>query len=146
MEVVVLARGSWTVLALLDGRHDCQVLKFLLNEEPVDLGTRMLAQIEQSVRDSGPPKHNEELSKHLEGKVYEFRKGPKKGKKLRVVWFYSPPPNQRTVVCVEAFHKREETPKGVIVRTEALADQYAEALKNKTLKVYSKEDWKKLLN
>lgn len=144
MEVVVVARGTWTVLALLDGRSHCQVLDFLETAEPIELGTRMLAVLEQSVRDSGPPKHNDEISKHLDGQVFEFRRGPKKGKKLRVVWFYGKPPDQRTVVCVEAFHKRENTPKGVIDRTEEIANQYSAAQKGRTLKVLPKDEWLRL--
>ncbi len=102
-------RDKWAVLAITDG-NDCQVLEFLgvLDAKPAKkLRTLIDTTLRQFVPEHGPPLHNEHQAKHLDGDVYEFKRGPKTGPKVRIT-FFMPKAPRRTVVCVEAFKKRGE--------------------------------------
>ena len=111
MKLVQIARLAWQVLAICDDRGDCQVLDFLEDMDSESLSTRMHSLLAGNVSQNGPPK-NENISKHLNDGIHEFKRGPKTGKKLRVLWFYD---KNRVVVCTNAFTKGErKTPPGMI--------------------------------
>jgi hypothetical protein len=50
------------------------------------LGRRMMILLREDLPASGPPR-SEDISKHLDGDIYEFRKTPKRGRRnsLRII-------------------------------------------------------------
>ena len=121
MKLLRLAKDRWEVLALCDGRNQCQVLDFLIDlKGSYEAAARsMLVLLQQMVPKYGPPK-SEPRCKALGGGLYEFRKQPK-GKKLRVVWFYG---GGSVIVCTAAFKKAERTPQAELDRGRLHQERY----------------------
>lgn len=90
------------------------------------LSKRMLAILKDYVPTEGPPKQNREISKPLRDGIHEFRRGPKKGKKLRVLYFYD---KGQIIVGTHAFLKAERTKPGVIDQAIAQEREYMAAKK-----------------
>lgn len=104
MRLVRLACLRWDVLALP------QMLDDLVAAPVAHAGTikSMLALLRESVPRYGPQKDNPEICKYLKFyDLWEFRKQPRRGKKLRVVWFED---GSHIIVCVAAFAKERKTP------------------------------------
>ncbi|MCH9003846.1 MAG: type II toxin-antitoxin system RelE/ParE family toxin [Proteobacteria bacterium] len=97
------------------------------NKQEKGLANKMFALLKQWVpgRMQGPQTHNENISKHLSGKVYEFKKGQKKGPKIRVLWFYG---NRRQVICTACFLKTNKVPQSLIDKAEDLSVQFKDDL------------------
>lgn len=94
----------------------------------------MLALLRQQLPTSGPP-HNEEVSKQLEGDIYEFRKTPRRGPALRVLWFYD---EGRIVVCTHGFWKTtQRTPAAEIEKAKRLRKDYLHAKRTNSLRIVS---------
>jgi len=97
----------------------------------------MLAMLKEYVPTNGPPKQNQNMSKHLNGNIFEFKRGPKAGRKYRVLYFFD---ERNVVVCTTAFTKGEKTPDGVIDAAENIRTDYLNAKKSKKLDIV-KLDW-----
>ena len=121
MKLLRLAQGRWEVLALCDGRGQCQVFDFLADlKGSYEAAARsMTVLLLQTIPKYGPPR-SEPRCKALGGGLYELRKQPK-GKKLRVVWFYG---GGAVIVCTAAFKKAERTPPGEIDRARLHQERY----------------------
>ncbi len=132
MDLIEIASLRWTVLAVCDHRDDCQVLDFLGSHSDTPAARQMLAMLKEYVPTNGTPKHNQNMSKHLDGNIFEFKKGPKTGKKLRVLYFFD---EGNVVVCTTAFTKGEKTPDGVIDAAENVRTDYLNAKKSKKLNI-----------
>jgi phage-related protein len=92
----------------------------------------MLALLCRQLPTSGPP-HNEEISKQLDGDIYEFRKTPTRGPALRVLWFYD---EGKIVVCTHGFWKTtRRTPEAQIEKAQKLRREYLLAKRAKALRI-----------
>lgn len=92
----------------------------------------MLTLLQRRLPTSGPP-HNEEMSKHLVGEIYEFRKTPRRGPALRVLWFYDA---GRIIVCTHGFWKTaQRTPAAEIEKAQKLRRDYLLAKNNRSLRI-----------
>ncbi len=121
MKLVRLAKDRWDVLAICDGRNQCQILDFLAElKGSYEASARsMLVLLQQTIPKYGPPK-SEPQCKALGGGLFELRKQPK-GKKLRVVWFYG---GGTVIVCTAAFKKAERTPQAELDRARLHQERY----------------------
>lgn len=121
MKLLRIARRQWDVLAICDGRGECQVVRFLeeLQGPEKVAAESMLMILKETVPRSGPPK-GEPLCKPLGEGIYEFRRQPK-GKKLRVLWFYG---GTAVIICTAAFRKAERTPRVQLDQARFLRKQY----------------------
>lgn len=127
-----LGRDRWTVLAIARSETECELHSVLSGPDPNDLGIRMLALLRQQLPTSGPPR-NEEISKQLDGDIYEFRKTPKRGPALRVLWFYD---QGKIVVCTHGFWKTtQRTPKAEIEKAQRLRKDYLLAKRSNSLRI-----------
>ena len=95
MVLYPISSGIWEVYAVCDDNGNCAVLDELVrleggNKTDKSLAAKMRHLLEQWVptRMDGPRTHNENISKKLADNIFEFKKGQKKGPKIRVFWFY----------------------------------------------------------
>ena len=107
------------MLAVSDDESNCAVLDLLAeNGAP---GERMLADLQASVPERGPPR-NSEASKPLRDKIFEFREPVTKGGTLRVLWFYD---EGKIVVCANGeLKKTRKTSDSLIEAAIADRDRY----------------------
>jgi len=93
---------------------------------------RMLALLRQQIPSSGPP-HNEEISKQLDGDIYEFRRTPNRGPALRVLWFYD---EGKVIVCTHGFWKTtQKTPSAEIQKAQQLRKDYLRAKRSNSIRI-----------
>ena len=136
------SRKHWDVLAVPSARGDT-VLEKLLEWSglvgaaiPEQEGTAksgadaeqkaardMIALLRVDVPTNGP-RPGTPRSRSLRDQIFEFCFGPRRGKKLRVTWFYGGPARNRTVICFATFFKREATPRGEIERASKCRRRY----------------------
>jgi len=92
----------------------------------------MLVLLHQHLPAHGPV-HNEDISKHLDDGIYEFRKTPRRGPALRVLWFYD---EGRVIVCTQGYWKTtQRTPPGEIEKARRLRSDYLLAKRMNSLRV-----------
>jgi phage-related protein len=106
MNLLTLGRGRWHVLAVCDDRGQCEVLDFLEalcsdGERQRKHALAMLALLEQSIPEDGPPRAGER-SGSLGDDIFEFRSV---AGEFRVLWFYD---KGKVIVCTHAFKKSEQ--------------------------------------
>lgn len=125
MRLVRIARDQWDVLAILDGRGECQVLDFLQQLPPSYAAAQrwMLQFLRLQLLAAGPPRNNADLCKSLGGGIFELRRQPK-GKKLRTLFFYD---DMSRIVLTNAFLKAETTPRSELALARSLRKRYFEA-------------------
>lgn len=129
-----LGRDTWTVLAIARSEAECEVVDVLAQADVNDLGSRMFFLLRQRLPVHGP-RHNEEISKHLDDGIYEFRKTPKRGPALRVLWFYD---EERVVVCTHGYWKTtQRTPPAEIDKARKLRSDYLLAKRRNSLRIIS---------
>lgn len=123
-----ISQGVWEVLAVCDDVGNCGVLDELMrleggNRQEEGLATKMRYLLEQWVPNQvqGPQTHNKNISKHLSGKIFEFKKGQKKGPKIRVLWFYG---HRKQVICTSCFLKTDKVPILLIDEAEDLRTDF----------------------
>lgn len=127
-----LGRDTWTVLAIARSETECELKDVLARPDSNDLGSRMFVLLSQDLPVSGPPR-SEEISKQLDGGIYEFRKTPRRGPALRVLWFYD---EGRVVVCTHAYWKTtQRTPLAEIDKARRLRSDYLFAKRRGSLRV-----------
>lgn len=116
-----LGRDVWRVLAIARSETECELKDVLAKLDPNDLGSRMIFLLRRAVPSRGPS-HNEEISKQLDGDIYEFRKTPRRGPALRVLWFYD---EGRVIVCTHGYWKTTQaTPRAEIDKARRLRTEY----------------------
>lgn len=127
-----LGSDRWTVLAIARSETQCELRDVLITPDPNRLGARMLALLQQELPTRGP-RHNEEISKHLRGDIYEFRKTPGRGPALRVLWFYD---EGKIIVCTHGFWKTtRRTPHTEIDQAENLRKKYLLAKRTGSVRI-----------
>jgi hypothetical protein len=74
--------------------------------------------LSQFVPRNGPPLSNRNQCLPLRDNILEFKDGPKRGQKLRVLWFYDAgtPVIPKRIICTECFTKTSETDQAAIDR------------------------------
>jgi len=111
VRLVVVGRSVWEVLAIADSQGRSLVDE-IAEIEPGDYrhAESMLALIQHSVPMNGPPKKKLRC-RDLGKDVLEFKHGPERGKKIRVLWFYDAgePVARRRIICTTWSFKRDDT-------------------------------------
>jgi phage-related protein len=131
MRLVRLGWLMWDVIAIAeDNGHSVRE-----ELEAIDPGYRhaetMRVLLSESVPRNGPPAHNSLRCGPLGDDIFEFKAGPERGKKLRVLWFYD---EGRLVVCTHSFMKdRRKTPPDEKARAILMRRTYFDAKRRKTL-------------
>ncbi len=120
MKLLQIAKRLWTVWAYCDDRDSCQVFDFIWGLDRPHRN-KLLSLLQEYVPRHGPPRHNKQQAKHLDGHIWEFRKGPRRGAKYRILFFTD---ERNIVVCTNAFVKRSTTPPGEIQKAQTIYDQY----------------------
>jgi len=114
MHLRVVIRGTWTVLAICEGRERCDVLDFadrLSRDDPREYARLMRAFTR--VAEAGPPR-NVRRSRALAHDIYEL----KTPGGLRVLYFFD---EGQVVVCSEAMSKPKQRGLSVAVERAARA-------------------------
>jgi phage-related protein len=120
MRLVRLGRVVWDVIAIAEdnGRHIMDELAAI--DPSYKHAETMRVLISEFVPRNGPPRHNELRCKPLGDDIFEFKAGPKHGKKLRVLWFYDA---GHVILCTHSFMKdtaktpREEKDRAIRMRS-----------------------------
>jgi phage-related protein len=129
-----LGRDQWTVLAIARSETECELLEVLAEHDANGLGRRMHILLAQDLPAHGPS-HNEDISKCLDGSIYEFRKTPRRGPALRVLWFYDA---GRIVVCTHGFWKTtQRTAPAELDKARRLRIDYLFAKRRNALRIIS---------
>jgi hypothetical protein len=125
MRLVRVGRGHWDVLL---AEQVVDLLSDLSSARNPKLA--MLGFLRESVPLGGPQEGNSTVCIVFNPrslKLAEFRKGERRGTKIRVIWFYGDEQTRRQVVCVRAFEKNgAQTPRGEIPAASALRMQFLE--------------------
>ncbi len=137
MQLVRIAREQWDVLAVLDDRGECQVLELLMGSGAGQSAAQrsMLRFLRSRLPAEGPPR-SMELCKSLGDGVFELRRQPK-GPKLRVLFFYD---DGYRIVCTNAFHKAERTPRTEVKLARDLKRRYFSAKRLRRLRIEETPD------
>lgn len=112
MRLLRLRRAEWDVLAVQsDDGKVCETLDFLLGKREGQQAVRngLYSFLRETVPYYGPQDDNPELCFRLhpyEDGVWEFRKQPRRGPKVRVLFFR----DGKRIVCVNGFLKTSITP------------------------------------
>jgi len=121
MKLSTIGTDKWAVLAYTKDNLECPLLKFLL--EDVDSKRdkiKMVTLLADYLPTNGPP-HNTNISKHLDGKIFEFKKGPKKGPKIRVFYFYD---KGNMIICTHGIIKRDDDLTNHITESNLIRERY----------------------
>lgn len=124
--------GHWTVLL------SEQVVEVLTDRRSAPNPKKaMLSFLSESVPLGGPQEGNSTVCivfKPRSLKLAEFRKGERRGTKVRVIWFYGDESTRQQVVCIRAFEKNDlHTPPGEIPAASALRLEFLEAASRNAL-------------
>jgi phage-related protein len=132
MNLLEIGRDRWTVLVVADGSWESELLNVLRTPSETNLGARMLALLREYVPTNGPPR-NKEISKDLGGGRFEFRRQPRKGAALRVLYFFD---RGQVIVCSNAFWKKtNRTPSTELKRIDDTMAAYEAARRNGRLEI-----------
>lgn len=123
MYLLKLGQDKWTVYAYADSDGNSEVLDFLasLSGDDKNLAAKMLANLNEYVPQYGPQKTNENFCKKLRDHTFEFKRGHKRGVKIRVLFFYD---KNYIVVCTCGFLKTNKTPQNLIDKNERIRKIY----------------------
>ncbi len=106
-----VSQGIWDVFAVCDKDGNSQVMDTLVGlqtgtKAEASLGTKMRQLLEKWVpaQLNGPQTHNTNIAKKLTDHIFEFKKGAKRGPKIRVLWFYG---HGKQVICTYCFRKTD---------------------------------------
>lgn len=126
-----LRRGVYDVLAVCAARGSCQVVSFLTENARDRQVMRMWALLTEFVPREGPPLQNPLAAKHLREGIFHFKRHPKKGKGVRVLWFR----DENRIVCTEALFKRDDDLDDAIDRAKYDRSRYLEDQSHGTIEI-----------
>ena len=123
-----ISHGLWEVFAVCDSDGNSQVMDTLVTlqngtKAQASLAVKMRQLLEKWVpsQPQGPQTHNTNISKKLTDNIFEFKKGAKKGPKIRVLWFYG---DGKRVVCTICFLKTNEIKQKDLDDAEDIRKEY----------------------
>lgn len=123
-----ISHGLWEVFAVCDSDGNSQVMDALVTlqngtKAQASLSKKMRQLLEQWIpnQPQGPRTHNTNISKKLTDNIFEFKKGAKKGPKIRVLWFYG---EGKRVMCTFCFLKTNEIKKKDLDDAEEIRKVY----------------------
>ncbi len=91
---------------------------------------------------NGPPEHNNTKAKYLEDDIWELKVGPKRGAKLRVLYFHG---NSSRIVCTNAFTKTGNAPYSTEIRqAKQIRDDYQNAQLTGNLELITSQQYDEL--
>ena len=131
MRLVRIRRVVWDVIAIADdnGHHVMDELAAI--DPSYRHAETMRALISEHVPRNGPPRHNELRCKPIGDDILEFKTGPRRGRKLRVLWFYD---EGHVIVCTHSLMKdtaktpREEKDRAIRMRSAYFDAKHRNAL------------------
>jgi len=124
-------RARYEVVAVCDDEGEyCQVTSFLETNKSDRQAKRMSALLMQFVPLEGPSLHNALIAKHLDDGIHHFKRHPKTGKGVRVLWFR----DGALIICTEAIFKRDDNLKAEIKRAKQIRTRYEEAKRLNTIR------------
>jgi hypothetical protein len=117
MKLFEVAARRFSVLAVYGEDGSCQVMNKMVrvSREHQELAQQMAALLYEEVPDKGPPADPMRFSSLYEGVIYELKaveyitRNERLG--LRIACFFD---GERTIICTNAFYKRETTPTGAV--------------------------------
>lgn len=142
MKLLRLKRAKWDVLAVLeDDGETCALLEFLLSPREGQQATRrgLYSFLRETVPEYGPQEDNLDLCARMrpyEDGLFEFRKQPSKGPKVRVLFFR----DERRIICVDGFLKTDETPQRKLTEAAEIRRRYFEAQRKKQIEIVDLEE------
>ena len=118
----------WTVYGLCDEQRCCRIVQEFSKLGDIDSqqAMKMMRLLRgQAVNGNlGPQDLSCYASVHLDDDIYEFKRGPKTGGGIRVLFFY-PKDRPKSVICTHSFIKRsQKTPRGKIDTAKACRSTY----------------------
>jgi len=136
MRLVRIARVFWEVTAILDGRGR-SVWAALLDEGNDRYADRMRKRLKQRVPRAGPRSSRIHGTMLRDG-IGEFSEGPRRGKKLRVLYFFD---EGHRIICTHHFWKdTPSTPNSEINKALKKKRKYFQAKKAGSVKVLLLQD------
>lgn len=135
MKLLRLGQMEYTVLAVYDDDGVCPVMESLENLATNNQAAgRMLQKLMDYIPEAGPNFRNSEKVKRLKdaGGIAEFREQPKRGPKVRVLFFLD---GQKVVICTNAFEKRDKTPQSEIDTAKDAKERYFQAKERGQLEI-----------
>jgi hypothetical protein len=132
IRLVRIRKVNWDVLAMPE------VLDELQGVDPSyrPVADSMFALLRRRVPEAGPPKG--EISEPLGDGIFEFRRQPQRGPKLRVLWFYDA---GRVIICTRAFLKDvKKCPPEEKARALKIRDRYLQAKTHQQVTITELED------
>ena len=134
MYLLKLGQDKWTVYAYADSDGNCEVLDFLASLSGNDkrLAAKMAVILYEHVPQNGPQKDNENFCKKLRDHTFEFKRGHKRGVKIRVLFFYD---RNNVVICTCGLLKTNKTPQNLIDKNERVRKDYLKDKADNKIKV-----------
>ena len=138
MYLIRIRREIWDVLVVSADGEGAQVLDFLfMRISSESMARKMLATLREHVPVEGPPIHNKKKASHLRDHISELKNGPKRGAKIRVLYFR----DDKSIVCTEALVKDTKmVPPIAIDRAVRAREQYFKDKARDRLVVTEMED------
>jgi len=134
MDLLEYSKDIWTIYFHAKG-EDCPLVGFLLDAGKYKNEKLKMLSLLDHVSTNGP-RRRDDFSKHLSGHIFEFKRGPKNGAKIRILYFYD---ENKIIICTHVFMKREETPQKKIKEAEKIRSKYIEAKKNGNINILEME-------
>lgn len=136
MNLVQVGQVVWRILAIEDAKGQSAWAE--LERSPAsDRHAGNMQALLFHVLSNGPPR-DASKSKHLRDKIFEFRRGPKTGPKLRLLWFYDED-ERRVIICTHLFRKKKPQVESEIDKAVDLRKAYFRAKRARALTVRKDE-------
>lgn len=123
-----IGKDDWTVYGICDPQGFCVAVRFLseLDKALKPQGHKMMRLLKETIPRDGPQDKPSFICEHLDDGILEFKRGPKNGPRLRVLWFY--PGLPKCVVCTHAFLKTSrKTPPEEITAAKSARQKFSDA-------------------